>query len=216
MALLDLFATFFKIGLFSFGGGYGMIRMIQDELQRHGWLSPAQFIDIIAIAEMTPGPIAVNSATFVGYRVAGFLGALAATVGVALPSMLLIFFVSGFFFRYRAHPLQRSVFRCIRPAVTALIAAAAIGVAQTAFLRENVMETHQTGSAAAAGGAEDNLPGALLSMIQPVPIVLFGLFLFLLLRKKLHPVLLIGIAAATGITVYWLAPLLWPGTGAWL
>ena len=215
MALLDLFAAFFQIGLFSFGGGYGMIRMIQDELQRHGWLTPAQFIDIIAIAEMTPGPIAVNTATFVGYRVEGLPGALAATVGVALPSMLLIFFVSGFFFRYRNHPLQRSVFRCIRPAVTALIGAATVGVARTALLHES--------DPAAVGmdgtGMADALRGwfiDLLSKVQPVPVILFGVFLYLLLRRKLHPILLIGIAAATGIAVYWLVPALWPGAGAWL
>jgi chromate transporter len=90
MIYLSLLITFFKIGLFSFGGGYAMIPMIEREIESHGWLSPAEFIDIIAIAEMTPGPIAVNSATFVGFKTAGILGGLFATLGVALPSLLLI------------------------------------------------------------------------------------------------------------------------------
>lgn len=88
MIYLKLFLSFVKIGLFSFGGGYAMIPLIQKEIESHGWLTPSQFIDIIAIAEMTPGPIAINSATFVGYNTAGFLGGAVATFGVALPSLV--------------------------------------------------------------------------------------------------------------------------------
>lgn len=197
--LMLLFATFFKIGLFSFGGGYAMIPLIQHELEMHGWLTPAEFVDIIGIAEMTPGPIAVNAATFVGYRTAGFIGGLAATFGVALPSLLLILFLAEFFFRYRSHPLHKTVFHCIRPAVTGLIAAAAIAVAETSLFRMSfqagflsAISTHPT------------------EVVDLVSLLLFGIFLFLLLKFKLHPVLLMGIAALTGIFVYWFIPVLFP------
>ena len=86
MILLKLFVTFFKIGLFTIGGGYAMLALIRQEIVRHGWLTVQEFVDIVGIAEMTPGPIAVNAATFVGYRTAGLGGALLATAGVALPS----------------------------------------------------------------------------------------------------------------------------------
>ena len=99
MIYLRLFFSFFKIGLFSFGGGYAMIPMIQKEIEINGWLAASEFVDIIAIAEMTPGPIAINSATFVGYKTAGFFGGMVATMGVALPSIILVFIVSSFFFK---------------------------------------------------------------------------------------------------------------------
>ncbi len=105
MIFLDLFLSFFKIGLFSFGGGYAMIPLIQKEITRNGWITPSEFVDIIAIAEMTPGPIAVNSATFVGYKTAGLFGGLVATIGVALPSAMLIFLIADFIQKYKTHPL---------------------------------------------------------------------------------------------------------------
>ena len=94
--LFELFYSFFRIGLFSFGGGYAMIPWIQSEILHHGWLTADQFADIVAVAEMTPGPIAVNSATYVGYMTAGVVGSMVATAGVTLPSLLLILLVAGF------------------------------------------------------------------------------------------------------------------------
>ena len=90
MLLLKLFWSFLQIGLFTFGGGYAMLPLIQREIiDVNGWLTMEQFLDIVAVAEMTPGPIAINSATFVGYRVAGVLGSFAATFGVVLPSFII-------------------------------------------------------------------------------------------------------------------------------
>lgn len=197
MTFLLLFSTFFKIGLFSFGGGYAMIPFIQHELEVHGWMSAAQFVDIIAIAEMTPGPIAVNAATFVGFRVSGFFGGLVATLGVSAPSLLLILFLSGFFFRYRTHPLQKSIFHCIRPAVTGLIAAAAISISRTSLLRipehTDIWPTVMANPFAA---------------VDWIGVALCAIFLFLLLRWKMHPVLLIVIAAVSGIALYAGLPLI--------
>jgi len=97
MIYLKLLFTFFKIGLFSFGGGYAMIPMIEKEIEANKWLTSDEFVDIIAISEMTPGPISVNSATFVGYKTAGIFGGMFATLGVALPSLILILIISHFF-----------------------------------------------------------------------------------------------------------------------
>jgi len=127
---LRMLATFAKIGFFTIGGGYAMIPLMQRELATNGWLSPAEFVDILGISEMTPGPIAVNSATFVGYNVSSSVGGAAlATLGVALPSLTLVLAVSAAFFRYRSHPGKIVTFHFIRPVVTGLLAVAAVTVA---------------------------------------------------------------------------------------
>jgi len=125
MIYTRLFLTFLKIGFFMFGGGYAGIPMVQKEIiEMRKWITPNEFVDILAIAEMTPGPIAINSATFIGYKLAGFWGGLFATIGVVLPAFLVILLVAGFFYGYRNHPTVEAVFKGIRPAVIGLIAAA--------------------------------------------------------------------------------------------
>ncbi len=199
MIYLQLFLSFFQIGLFSFGGGYAMIPLIQHELERHGWMTSSQFVDIIAISQMTPGPLSVNAATFVGYKMAGTMGGMVATLGVALPSMLLILSLSGFFFRYREHALQKSLFRCIRPAIAGLIADAAVAVLGTSLF---------------AIPADSNWLGMFLQDIAHAfdirAILLFVLCLALLAFAKMNPILLIGLSAILGILVYGLLPLLFP------
>ena len=136
MIFLQLFYTFFKIGLFGFGGGYAMISMIQGEVvTRHEWLSSNEFTDILAISQMTPGPIGSNSATYVGYsavvnagysHAVGILGSTIATVSVVLPSFILMVLISKFFLKYQKHPIIASVFEGLRPGVVGLLAAAAL------------------------------------------------------------------------------------------
>lgn len=136
MIFLQLFYTFFKIGLFGFGGGYAMISMIQGEVvTRHEWLSSNEFTDIIAISQMTPGPIGINSATYVGHsavvnagysHAVGILGSTIATVSVVLPSFILMVLISKFFLKYQKHPIIASVFEGLRPGVVGLLAAAAL------------------------------------------------------------------------------------------
>lgn len=136
MIFLQLFYTFFKIGLFGFGGGYAMISMIQGEVvTRHEWLSSNEFTDIIAISQMTPGPIGINSATYVGYsavvnagysHAVGILGSTIDTVSVVLPSFILMVLISKFFLKYQKHPIIASVFEGLRPGVVGLLAAAAL------------------------------------------------------------------------------------------
>jgi len=130
MMLIQLFLEFFKVGLFTFGGGYAMIPLIQkDIVEGHRWLNMEQFADIIAIAEMTPGPIAINSATFVGYKVAKFWGALVSTIGVILPSFLVIWAIASVFISFQDNPIVQAAFRGLRPAVLGMIIVAALSVA---------------------------------------------------------------------------------------
>ena len=135
MVFLQLFYTFFKIGLFGFGGGYAMLSMIQGEVvTRYGWLTAQEFTDIVAISQMTPGPIGINSATYVGYTTiadcygtsCGILGSIIATFAVVLPSFLLMLTISKFFLKYQKHPSVEAVFSGLRPAVVGLLASAAL------------------------------------------------------------------------------------------
>ena len=133
---LKLFWTFFQIGLFGFGGGYAMISMIQGEVVgRHHWMTNGEFTDIVAISQSTPGPIGINSATYVGYTSltnAGYapvwcaLGSLIATFAVVLPSLILMLAISRFFMKYKNHPAVEQTFMGLRPAVIGLLAAASL------------------------------------------------------------------------------------------
>lgn len=128
MLYLQLFYTFFKIGLFGFGGGYAMLSMIQGEVvTRHGWLTSQEFTDIVAISQMTPGPIGINSATYVGFTATGSVwGSIIATLAVVLPSFILMLAISKFFLKYQKHLVVEAVFSGLRPAVVGLLASAAL------------------------------------------------------------------------------------------
>lgn len=132
--ILKLFISFFKIGLFSFGGGYAMLPLIEEEIVAHGWITTKEFIDILAIAEMTPGPIAINAATFLGYKVSGVFGSIAATIAVVLPSFIVMSLIFHFVARFKKSPYTQWVFAGIRPIVLGLIASAAVTVGRNAFL----------------------------------------------------------------------------------
>ena len=136
MIFIELLCSFLMIGLFSFGGGYGMLSVIQGEVvTRHAWLTAAEFTDIVAVSQMTPGPIGINSATYVGYtavynatgnEVMAVLGSFTASFAVMLPSIVLMLIVSRFFMKYSKHKNVENVFRLLRPAVVGLIASAAL------------------------------------------------------------------------------------------
>ena len=124
--LLDLFLTFLKIGAVSFGGGYGMISLIREECLSHGWLTEGELLNFIAVAESTPGPIAVNMATFVGSSQAGFLGSLLATLGVVLPSFIIILIIASFIAGLLKYKGVKAALTGVRPAISAMIIATAI------------------------------------------------------------------------------------------
>lgn len=127
MSILQLIYVFFKIGLLGFGGGYAMLSMIQFECVEHfAWLTLQEFSDIIAISQMTPGPISINTATYVGFTVSGFLGALAATVSLCLPSIILMFLVVRFLMNKQENHYVKSIFSGLKPVLAGLILAAAL------------------------------------------------------------------------------------------
>ncbi len=133
MIFLQLFFAFFKIGLFTIGGGYAMLAIIQEEIIRHGWMTSAEFVDIVGVAEMTPGPIAVNAATFVGYRSAGVAGALIATAAVVLPSLISVLIVAKVWEKYKSSRGVQGMFAGIRPVVAGLVIGAAVMVARASL-----------------------------------------------------------------------------------
>ena len=142
--LADIFLSFFKIGLFTLGGGLAIISLVQQEMIGRGWLTNAQFMDILGIAQMTPGPIGVNTATFVGYRVAAQHGAgvwtalavsFVATAAVTLPSVLGVHFGGGWFNRNRERPVVRRVFVILRPLVAGFVTAAGVALTLDVFPR---------------------------------------------------------------------------------
>ena len=177
-ALLELFFSFLQIGLFSIGGGYAAIPLIQSQaVEIHGWLTAEQFLDLATIAEMTPGPIGINAATFVGTRVAGPAGAAAATLGFVLPSLVLVSLLSWIYRKYRSLPMLQGVLAALRPAVVALIAAAGLRM----FLQIGFGGRLDTGSA--------DWPA----------IALFAAALFGLRKCKMSPILTIALCGAVGL-----------------
>ena len=136
MIYLYLFITFFEIGLFGFGGGYGMLSLIQNEVVRtHGWMTMSEFTDIVAISQMTPGPIGINSATYCGYTavkhagydgITAILGSATATFALVLPSLILMILISKMFLKFMETPTVKSVFLGLRPAVVGLLGAATL------------------------------------------------------------------------------------------
>ena len=180
MIYLQLFWSFLQIGALSFGGGYAAMPLIQAQIvTHHGWLTMGEFTDLVTIAEMTPGPIAVNSATFVGTQIAGFPGALAATAGCILPACILVTLIAKLYLKYRNLAVLQSVLGSLRPAVVAMIASAGVLILINAFW----------------GGIVD------LAGTNWVMVGIFAIS-FLLLRnrrKKLSPILVMVLAGVLNL-----------------
>lgn len=138
MIYLKLFLVFAKIGLFGFGGGMAMLPMIYQGAKSFGLMSAEEFSNLVAISQVTPGPMAVNAATYVGFNCAGYAGALAATFGVALPSFILVSLACYFIGRFKESSLIEGAFTGIRPVTCGLIAAAVVMMGQTAFASPTV------------------------------------------------------------------------------
>ena len=169
MIYLQLFLSFLQIGLFSFGGGYAAMPFIQGQVvTQHGWLSMEEFTDLITISQMTPGPIAINSATFVGIKIAGIPGALVATGGCILPSCVIVTLIAKLYLKYRNMAMLQGVLNSLRPAVVAMIASAGISILLTAFW----------GSGAAVDLLRTNW----------VLVVIFVICLVLLQKFKMNPI----------------------------
>ena len=185
MIYVQLFLSFLQIGMFSFGGGYAAMPLIQGQVVTgHGWLTMSEFTDLITISQMTPGPIAVNSATFVGLKSAGVAGAIVATAGCILPSCIIVTILAKLYLKYRTMDLLQGVLKSLRPAVVAMIASAGILILKNAFW---------------GSGETISLTGTEWSMV-----VIFGICVLLLRKTKMNPiwvmvlagVLKVGIAVA--------------------
>ncbi len=146
MILADLFCSFFQIGLFSIGGGYAAMPLIEHQVvDLHPWLTITQFADIMTIAEMTPGPIAINSATFVGIRVAGLAGALVATAGCVLPSCVIVMLLAFVYYHFRGLGAVKAFLLGVRPAVVAMIASAGLSLLILALYGERTLPADLAG-----------------------------------------------------------------------
>ncbi len=191
MIFWQLFITFFQIGLFTIGGGYAMIPMIEEEVVRQGWLTHTQLVDFIAVAESTPGPFAVN--TYVGITTGmraggnlfwGLLGSFLATLGVVLPSFLIILIIAKFFASFQDNRFVKGALYGIHPAVVGLIAAAALSLANGNLYINLSFESIS----------------AFFSSLQLLPILIFFIVLaFSFWKKKAHPIKLILLSAVLGI-----------------
>lgn len=189
MMLLRLFYEFFKVGLFAIGGGMATFPFLTDLAAKTGWYTQAQLVDMVAIAESTPGPIGVNTATYVGFTVAGIPGALTATIGLITPSVIIILIIARVLARFRDSKLVQNVFYGLRPASTGLIAAAGFSVVLLALTGAQVDSVrgllHWQGSI--------HWPGILLAA------VLLVLTRRVKQTKNLHPVVFIALSAVVGI-----------------
>lgn len=128
MIYLKLFLTFLKIGAFTFGGGYAMLPLMKQEVLNHGWMSEESLLNFIAVAESTPGPVAINMATYIGVETGGILGAIIATLGVVLPSFIVIMLVARFYAKYKNSFIVKSCLTGLRPVVVGLIASAVVSL----------------------------------------------------------------------------------------
>ena len=178
MILLELFISYLKIGFFGFGGGYAMLSLIQNEVVvRHGWITAAQFTDIVAVSQITPGPIAINSATYIGYTVAGFWGSVVATVAVSLPSLTIMVLLTRFFFKLRNNRYVAGVVSAMTPVVLGMILSAALLLMFPASSEE-------------------------ASFIDGWSWALFGATLVGSWRK-VNPILMILLSAVAGVLIYY-------------
>lgn len=183
MTYLQLLLSFLQIGALSFGGGYAAMPLIQEQIvTRHAWLSMSEFGDLVTIAEMTPGPIAVNAATFVGTKIGGVPGALIATAGCILPACILVTLIAKLYLKYRTLAVLQSVLGSLRPAVVAMIASAGVLILLNAFWGGTIV----------------------LSSTNWMMVAIFAGSFLLLRKTKLSPIAVMVLAGVVNLTVSWL------------
>ena len=177
MIYLQLFISYLKIGFFGFGGGYAMLSLIQNEIvEQRGWITVSQFADIVAVSQMTPGPIAINSATYIGYTIGGFWGSVVATIAVCLPALTVMLALTKFFLKLKDNRYVHGVITGMRPVVVGMIAAAALLL---------IFPKQRADS----------------SFIDHWSWILFAATLYAS-YKKVNPILLIALSAVAGIVIY--------------
>ena len=180
MIFLELFWTFFKIGAFTFGGGYAMLPLIQEAVLTKGWATAEALVNFIAVSESSPGPFAINMATYIGAEQGGIFGAFCATLGVVMPSFIVILLVAKFFDKFKESKIVKGCMSGLKPAVIGLIGAALLSVAATVFIPDGFTTAIFTD------------PNTYLSL------AVFGVSVFLAFRK-IHPIAIICLSACIGI-----------------
>lgn len=184
MIYLQLFWSYFQIGLFSIGGGYAAMPLIQHQVvELHSWLTMTQFADIVTIAEMTPGPIAINSATFVGTMVAGLPGAIIATLGCVFPSCVIVMTLAYIYYRFRGLNIVQGVLTGLRPAVVAMIASAGINLLITAIYGTSTLPND-------------------ISSFNIVSLTIFLAAFFALRKWKINPIKAMAGAGIAGLALF--------------
>lgn len=188
--LLKLFAVFFQIGLFSFGGGYASLPLIQSNVvDVHKWISAEEMLDLISISQMTPGPIGINTATFVGTRIAGIPGSVFATLGLVTPSVIIVLLLSWLYYRYRKLRVVDAVLSGVRPAVVAMIASAALTILLAVIFP----------------GSDGGILSFTMSMVKSADFIAIGIFVaaLVIMRKfKLNPILVMLGSGLAGFILY--------------
>lgn len=190
--MLKLFLIFFKIGLFTFGGGYAMIPLISEELNFFN-ISPTQFSNFIAISESTPGPFAINIATFIGYNHYGILGAIIATIGVTLPSFIVMLLIAIFINKIKNTRFFKTFIKFATPVILGLILSSTIKIFNSNLFNIESLFT-----------INDTFSLNLLTLITLIILIISYLIFYLLKKKKPSPFLLIGISFAVGVTSYFI------------
>lgn len=183
MIYIILFLEFFKIGLFSLGGGLATLPFLQELIVKYAWITHTELLNMIAVSESTPGPIGVNTATFVGYNTAGIFGGVVATMGLAAPSIIIIIIIAHYFTKFNEHPLVEGAFLGIRPAVTGLIAFVAF----------------ELGKGELFNLQQFSLNKEILNFLNLKSIILFIILFYLINKYKKHPIFYIILAAVIGI-----------------
>ena len=183
MIFLRLYFIFFKIGLFSIGGGLATLPFLQDLTENYDWMTSKELIDMIAISESTPGAIGINTATFVGYKAAGILGGVITTLGLVTPSIIIIVLIAHYFKRFNEKPLVQGAFLGIRPAVTGLIASVGFEV-----LRISILDFEKFA-----------ISKNIVDIINIKETALFLAVMYLIYKYKKHPIVYIACAAVIGI-----------------
>ena len=187
--LINLFLTFFKIGAFTFGGGYAMLPLIEEEVTNKSWMTPERLIDFIAVSESTPGPFAINSATAIGAQLKGPIGSFFATLGVVLPSFIIILIIAKFYEKFKNSKIIAGLMSGLRPAAIGLIGAALVKLAVQVF-------------------APNGFSLSLLTSVDTYVSLAIFTSGIILAFKKVHPIIIICISAAVGIAAGYLIPLI--------
>ena len=185
MIYLRLFYEFFKTGLFAIGGGLATLPFLSDMADRTGWFTQAQLADMLAVSESTPGPVGVNMATYVGFETGGILGAVVATLGLVAPSVIVILIIASFLKTFRNNKYVDAAFYGLRPASTAMVASAGIGVVLLSLVDTSASGLDFFRWKALA------LAAVILVLTRWVPFT-----------KKLHPIVFIGVAAVVGVVFH--------------